>query len=320
MNVHQLSSAPSQQLTHELMRFEEQFAYPLGEGQTFRISHGEDYPRFFRALGKGVCFVAESHGRIAGVLGASIRRLVTPKGDERIVIYFGDLKIDPARRGGKTLLRLADAVRHWVSSQIDGTRVDGAFAIVMEGTAHMPSRYTGRLGIPSFSEVGRIAILRLPASQPPDSPSSRWVTTPEQAHVCCEKLSADAYVCLDGHPEERSEMSPIWLMEPNGRACGRLEDTCHAKRLITSDGTELRSAHLSGFTYQTPRDGVALLRHAVRCASSHHLTGLFVAVPGEDAADFRKALAESDAILTSAKVFGVAFEPDRRWHINTAEI
>ena len=45
-----------------LARFEEQFTYPLGPGRTLRISHGDDYPRFFRAIGDAACFVAERSG------------------------------------------------------------------------------------------------------------------------------------------------------------------------------------------------------------------------------------------------------------------
>jgi hypothetical protein len=52
MIVHQLCSAPSPSQAKALAEFEGQFNYPLGAGRSFRISHGEDYPRFFRAIGK----------------------------------------------------------------------------------------------------------------------------------------------------------------------------------------------------------------------------------------------------------------------------
>ena len=103
MNVHPLSASPAPELARALERFEEQFRYPLGPGRFFRIAHGEDYPRFFRAMGEGICFVAEREGRALGVIGAALRRLTLPGGEERLVVYLGDLKIDASARGGRYL-------------------------------------------------------------------------------------------------------------------------------------------------------------------------------------------------------------------------
>ena len=320
MIVHQLCDPPSEPISDALTRFEEQFTYSLGEGQTFRISHGEDYPRFFRAMGNGVCFVAESNGRIAGVLAASIRQLTTPTGDQHTAVYCGDLKIDPAMRRGKILLRLADAVRCWTDHYRAHSPVTAAYAVVMDGTAYTPASYTGRLGIPRFSKFGSIAILRRLASQQNNSPNCEWIATPEQAISCYKNLSADGYFCSDGRIEERSETPPTWLMKPNGLACGCLEDTRRAKRLITSDGLELRSAHLSYFAYQSPREGVELFRQAATYSTDDHATGLFAAIPYEDATYFQQMLEKNEATITSATVFGVALEPDKRWYLNTSEI
>src|SRR5262245_66563678 len=92
MNVHPLRAPPSPELARALDQFEEQFRYPLGPGRFFRIVHGEDYPRFFRAMGEGVCFVAEMEEKVRGVIGAALRRLVLPDGEERPAVYLGDLK------------------------------------------------------------------------------------------------------------------------------------------------------------------------------------------------------------------------------------
>ena len=73
MNVHPSSARPGAELALALARFEEQFTYPLGPGRSFRISHGDDYPRFFRAMGEVACFVAERDGVVLGVLGAALR-------------------------------------------------------------------------------------------------------------------------------------------------------------------------------------------------------------------------------------------------------
>src|SRR5437879_313968 len=72
MNLHALTTAPSNELAEALAHFEAQFSYPLGPGRSFRISHGNDYAHFFRALGEAVCFVAESEGVVIGTLGAAI--------------------------------------------------------------------------------------------------------------------------------------------------------------------------------------------------------------------------------------------------------
>jgi len=76
--------------------------------------------------------------------------------------------------------------------------------------------------------------------------------------ACYLQLTGGCYASLDGNPAERSETSPLWLLEPDGSACGRLEDTRRAKRLIADDGVEMRSAHLSCFAYQDPRAGAVL--------------------------------------------------------------
>src|SRR5436190_11696666 len=114
MKVHQVSGTLPPALARALAEFEAPFTYPLGPGKFFRISHGEDYTLFFRAQGKGCCFIAEDHGRVAGVLGTAIRTLWLPDGTERTVAYIGDLKIAAAARRGAVLVRLARAAEAWL--------------------------------------------------------------------------------------------------------------------------------------------------------------------------------------------------------------
>ena len=94
MNVHALTAAPGPEHAAALARFEEQFTYPLGPGRSFRISHGNDYPRFFRAVGDAVCFVAERDGEVLGVLGLAVTRVCAGDGTEVPTIYLGDLTRD----------------------------------------------------------------------------------------------------------------------------------------------------------------------------------------------------------------------------------
>ena len=120
------------------------------------------------------------------------------------MVYLGDMKIDQTVRGGRTLLRLVEAMRQWV-----GTRAEAAFAVVMDGTSATPARYTGRLGIPLFSELGKIIVLHLPTSVIQDHPDIGWTTTAERGSVCYARLTAGKYACPDGNTAARSEMEPV---------------------------------------------------------------------------------------------------------------
>jgi hypothetical protein len=315
MIVHCLAAAPAPALAAALERFEEQFRYPLGPGRFFRIAHGDDYPRFFRAMGEGVCFVAETDGTIRGVLGAALRRLVLAGGEDRLALYLGDLKIDPAVRGGRTLPRLAHAVRNWAVA-----RTDAAFAVVMDGTPVVPTRYTGRMGIPHFSELGKIMVLRMSTAGFVPPPDDRWFTTGERGEAYYLRLSGGRYACPGGNPAERSHMEPLWLVEPGGAACGRLEDTRRAKRLIADDGAEMQSAHLSCFAYRDAHAATVLLTVALGRAAERGMPALFAAVPVNDAAEICGLLQGTEAVLAPATIYGAGLEPGRAWNINTAEI
>ena len=315
MNLHELRRAPPPDLADALGRFEEQFQYPLGPDRFFRITHGEDYPRFFRAMGEGVCFVAEREGRVLGVMGAALRPLALPGGEERLAVYLGDVKVDPEVRGGPTLFRLAMAAMAWV-----GDRTDTAYAVVMDGTDTIPTRYTGRLGIPPFSELGKIMVLRLPTSELEVSSDPTYLTSGEQGTACFSRLSADGYTCLGGDPVQRSETDPVWLVDPDGRACGRLEDTLRAKRLFADDGSEMRSAHLSCFAYDDLSSGADLLRHALRLSADRGFPDLFVSVPFGDAPAWREAFRKLEVVLAPATVFGTGLEPASLWNVNVTEI
>jgi len=158
MIVHSLHDPPAPAIARALAELEEEFTYPLGPGRTFRISHGDDYPRFFRAIGAARCFVAEQQGRVVGALGVAVRRLILPDGSERTTGYIGDLKVAVEARGSLVFLRLVRAGDAWVRPQITA-----AFGVVMDGTPTTPAVYTGRAGIPAFREVGKMVIWRLPS-------------------------------------------------------------------------------------------------------------------------------------------------------------
>ena len=309
MTIHPLTACPPPELAAALARFEAGFTYPLGPGRSFRISHGDDYPRFYRAMGDAVCFVAERDGEVLGVLAAALRPLVGPDGAVRQAVYLGDMKVAPAARGGRVLVRLAEATTAWATG-----RADVGFAVVMGGTPVTPDRYTGRLGLPAFAEVARVAILRLPAAA--DGGDAVEVGA-DEGEALFRRLTAGHYAAAGGDPRERSETPPAWLVLADGSACGRLEDTRRAKRLISDDGGEMVSAHLSGFAYAAPAAGLALLAAARARAAAHGFPALFVAVPAADAAPFATA---PGAVVAPASVYGAGVERGAAWVVNTAEV
>src|SRR5882724_3251162 len=91
-----LQEAPTTELARALAEFETQFTYPLGPGRSFRINHGDDYPRFFRAMGEAASCVVLDNDKVLGVLGVAVHPLLLPDGKEIKVAYFGDLKVDRA--------------------------------------------------------------------------------------------------------------------------------------------------------------------------------------------------------------------------------
>lgn len=311
MNVHRLAAAPGPALAGALARFEEQFAYPLGEGRSFRISHGADYPRFFRAIGGAACFVAERAGEVLGVLGLAVTPVHRPDGTARPAVYLGDLKVSPAARGGRVLTRLADAARAWCAG-----KAECGFGVVMDGTPVTPDRYTGRLGVPPFREAAKVAVLRLPARP---AAWAAWEADAARGHDSHSHLTSGRVCTAGGFPAERSETSPLWLVAPDGSACGRLEDTRHAKRLLAGDG-EMAAAHLSCIGYANHDALAELLRAACGLAAARGFPAVFAAVPADEAPAALARVGADGVVVAGATVFASGFEPGLSWNVNTAEI
>ncbi|MGA2231199.1 MAG: N-acetyltransferase, partial [Tepidisphaeraceae bacterium] len=275
MTLHELREPPTVTLASALAEFEARFAYPLGPGRSFRISHGEDYPRFFRAMGRATCFVAEREGRVTGALSVALRPIIEPAGSQRLAAYIGDLKVDPDMRGSLVFLRLAQAAQAWA-----GPVVSAAFGVVMDGTRASPTEYTGRVGIPSFLEMGKVMVFRIPTEI--ESNGGGVIVDAKKGEDCFRNLSRGRYASLGGSPSVRSVMEPLWLVHGDGSSCGRLEDTRLAKRLISSDGIEMQSAHLACFAWRTVEAAVQLIHAARFHAAKAGLPSLFVAIAQRD--------------------------------------
>ncbi len=322
MKIHLLQAPPAPALSEALHRFEAQFSYPLGPGQRFRISHGDDYSRFFRAIapGRAGSFVAvDQRGEIRGTLGVAIRHLQLPGGECRTAAYLGDLKIAEGPGRGYTLMRLGAAATSWCLSQ----GATCAYGVVMQGTARLPSAYTGKLGLHPFRACGEIALFRLPVNQSVGSAEDPLIVSMPELDARHRTLSANAIAPLGGTPEARSVSTPEGLVAPDGSACGILEDTRRAKRLLLEDGAEMMVAHLSKFAYGDPPTGAKLLRQALRRCSQRQLApALFAAVPAADRDAFRDLLGESTGIVeASATVYATELETaGAPWNISTSEI
>jgi hypothetical protein len=310
MNIRTLEAPPDAALAAALERFERRFTYPLGESTSFRISHGDDYARFYRAMGDARVVVAERDSEVLGTLGGALKQL----GGDTNALYVGDLKVLPGFEAGIVLLRLATALIAWAKP-----RVSAAFGVVMDGTRKTPERYTGRFGIPAFSRLAKIMVLRL-ACEPGADPPRLGACSEADGRRIFQSLARGACAPLGGFAVQRSIIAPQWMLLESERACGMLEDTGKAKRLFEVGGGELRSAHLSYFAFADAVAGAQLLQQAAAQADALRFPALFCAVPAERAQPLLDALASARCTLAPATVYGAGLASDRAWHLNTSEI
>jgi hypothetical protein len=316
MRIFALEGQKNATLPRALDRFERQFSYPLGDAQRFQVSHGADYAKFFRTMGRAQCFIAEKEGEIVGSLAIVVRQIGLPDGTDQNVGYLGDLRIVPHARGARTLFRLAGAAANWIERG-----VNAYFGVVMDGTMATPDRYTGRANVPAFKSLAKVIVVRFPTAEiRGDICSAVTEVEAKIANRCFRELSTDRYSTPCANPAERSLLAPVWLIHEGATACGCLEDTRRAKRLILANGTEMISAHLSSFAYRDFRSGATLVRDALRRARQQGFPALFLAIA---AGDSRRLLAELGDIcptLAPATIFGHGLLPNVDWNLNTAEI
>ncbi len=313
MTLHTFHEPPPAALGLLLEEFEAQFRYPLGTDATFAISHGREYITFFSAIGDATLVVAEHQGRVLGTLAAAIRPVRFPDGTVQRVAYLGDLKVTPSARGGVVLGRILQTMHEHLAIPSGGR----AYGVVMDGTVRIPPNYTGRLAVPSFERIAQSTILQIPTTLAA-SDLAREVSADEFAGIAA-RLVPSGFAPIGVNALFRSEMVPVYLA--NDGACGCIEDTRRAKRLLASPGVEIRAAHLSRFSFQTSEQGASLLRQAaVRCGAVNIPT-LFVAVPTALAPSLIAALGEPAVRRATATVFGCGFGTETQyWWVDTAEI
>lgn len=306
MKIHSFREAPPEWLGSALERFEHQFQYPLGKDGTFRISHGREYLPFFAAMGTATLLVAEQAGAVMGTL-VRVERWIEVHGREVLrqpVHYLADVKISAEARGGRVLAALMLEAKR----QIELTGSRSCYSVVMSGTARLPSDYTGRVGIPSFERIADVMILRMTPGKPGQTASTAsTASTTTQARPDC--------VVMGRRRELRSRMNPIPLA---GGAW--LEDTRRGKRLWTSNGAELMSAHLSSFRFDHATEGAHIIQGALERAQALGLPAVFTAVPASRWPALRAALTTVSAHEAPAAIYGHSMDAHWDWWVDTAEI
>lgn len=302
MKIHCLTDRPDRDLGLALKNFEKEFSYPLGAGQSFSISHGEDYTLFFRSMGKATTYLAEIGGNIVGALTVVQRTAVFPDGSLIPTIYLCDAKVSAAHRGRTVLGRLALKAR-------DDVRAEGynaAYSVVMKGSTPTDI-YTGRIGIPPFKAIGRLAILQFDTA----SKFKPTASYPAGRHEKFYQLKA-------ANSSISSEIEPLPL-EVDG-ACGLLVDTRLGKRLWQSDGHEICSAHLTRLIFHSAKTLSDLIESAVTHTQKIGISKLFVSIPDDDSAlvEYIKSTAPPPT-LSRATIFGTGL-PEGKWMVDTSEI
>ncbi len=300
-----------------LAEFEGAFSYPLGSGQRFRISHGPEYTAFFRALGDARLLTVKGAGGVLGSL-VHVRRELTLRGGgaPRSVPahYLCDLKVRPASRGGRVLATLMRAARR----SIEASGTTACYAVVMGGSDRSPAHYTGRLGIPPFERVGELAILRVETRERVVAQAK--IATFDEFERHFSALARPGWHAAAGGAALRSVLEPRPLVLADGAACGVLEDTRRAKRLLVDGQGELVSAHLSRFGWAHARAAAELVRDAAAMAATLGFPAVFVSVPAEDAREILTRLNRQRVAVADAAVHAHGFPRGPQWHVNTADI
>lgn len=281
-----------------LAEFEFHFTYPLGPQESFSISHGDDYTRFFRSMGLACLYAAETEGKITGTLVQITRTVLSPDGRRWPAAYLCDAKVAPRHRGGPVLARLMAAA----SADIVGAGISAAYAVVMDGSP--PSNgYTGRLGVPAFTRLADLTVLCCDTAA-----AAEWNAAALPA------WNQNIMRVVGGQAADRLEM-PELPVEAAG-AAGILSDTRRGKRLYHNNGREILNAHLRLESAASAEAAGALLQIACAIAAGSGYTGLFCALPAENA---RSLPGASWITAVGAGLYGCGL-PAGAWQVDSCEI
>ena len=291
--------------TRELSEFERNFQYPLGKNSFFRISHGDDYTRFFRALGKSTSLVSTNKQNSVCSSISIVRRNLYHATERIQAYYLADLKVLP-KSAPSTLFRLLSTGQKILPE----LKTSPLYCVVMQGTERTPDQYSGRLGLPQLTKLGEIAIFRMESTPPKEQVRVLSTKNKASAHRPCPQAY---YFESQGH-----EIRSKFLVQKFslGSASCLLEDTLRAKNLFDQNDQEIISGHISSLRYQKPQDAIQLLSLISRNCPNY--PALFFSVPIQDHKAFAEALPKHS--LSFASIYGTQLKANQRWFINTAEI
>ncbi|NQZ57313.1 MAG: hypothetical protein HRT88_07565 [Lentisphaeraceae bacterium] len=296
----------------EMHEFERSFQYPLGEAGSFRISHGEDYGRFFRSIGKCRIYLARQDGnKVLGSL-AVVQRPLKQKGTLINSLYIGDLKLLP-QAGGKVLY----CMMHEAYQDFYEERQWPMYSIMMKGTRRAPSDYTGRLGLPKFRLQGKISIFRIPVNVHFNKQACEEIEL-EEAQLLAEALNSSDYSLPMTRAAVRSKHKPRAFALKNNSAVCVVEDTMASKRIFDECDEEIVSAHLSSFQSENINCAGSLIKALMPQLAQAGYPALFFAVPQCDAMEFSELMPQAQR--ADAMVYGRNLEFGENWQVNTSEI
>ena len=108
-----------------LTKFEQRLSsyYPLGDKESFRISHGKDYSAFFRRMGQAKCILVFGGNSIVATCFVVCRRVPFP------CWYIADLKVDRRYRN----LGLVAFLYHKYHKYFTQNQVTSGFGVSMSG-------------------------------------------------------------------------------------------------------------------------------------------------------------------------------------------
>ena len=319
MRIHEFHSPPPSELGIALEEFEQSFLYPLGPEQNFRISHGREYLPFFRAMGEVTLLVAEHAGQVLGTL-VLVRRMVRVQSESGIreapAYYLCDLKQRPEWRRSPLLSRLIGTAQ----KLIEASGCQRCYCVVMDGTGRLPTDYTGRMGIPRFEELGEIMIMRLSSRKTVPVDNTVRIVPVSETEDFGQQIRREGVSAAPGHSTERSLMTSLGLIDSTGQACGKLEDTRRGKQLHLESGEELLSAHLSNWAWTDARAGARILQQALSASIQNGFPALFAAMPRQWYPQLAPLLHPLQIQEAPATIFGMGFDLNQDWWIDTAEI
>jgi len=146
----------------ELSRLEDEMTYPLGS-EFFKISHGNNYLRFFQRLGDVHLYALLDGEKIAGVAGGVIRIIPDRKGRNQKTWYLCDLKIRKEYRGKGWTLRWLGRV--FISKYLLCRRAYGISMNPGDGSPNKVLKLLEKFRWAKFSSAGNLHIYSLSQSE-----------------------------------------------------------------------------------------------------------------------------------------------------------